>query len=250
MSGLGPSFMKMGTYGSSPQSRSRNAWTWIKNVKGASHLSNFWNICSPIQMISCRNCWQWTIPGYITMSQRQSNNQWNGGIAALPTPKHSKCKKLLEKFSPRFLGIKTASSSLIIFQRAKLSTRSISHLCWCSWRTFWRKNTAGSWPRQSCSCTSVLQLTGHLQPRRNWPTWASKVFITHPILGFGLVGLPPVPWTEKTIERSLFFVRRGGHCYRGDQVVRTNFWFFRGSGLPKLEQRAKKCIELRGDYIE
>jgi hypothetical protein len=29
-----------------------------------------------------------------------------------------------------FFGIKTASSSLIIFQRAKLSTRSITHLCW------------------------------------------------------------------------------------------------------------------------
>jgi hypothetical protein len=26
------------------------------------------------------------------------------------------------------------------------------------------------------------RLTGHLQPRRNWPTWASNVLITHPIL--------------------------------------------------------------------
>ena len=31
-----------------------------------------------------------------------------------------------------FFGIKTASSSLIIFERAKLSTRSITHLCWCN----------------------------------------------------------------------------------------------------------------------
>jgi len=42
----------------------------------------------------------------------------------------SECKNSLEEFSPRFLGIKTASSSLIILQRAKLSTRSITHLCW------------------------------------------------------------------------------------------------------------------------
>ena len=28
----------------SPRSGSRNAWTWIKNINGASHLSNFWNI--------------------------------------------------------------------------------------------------------------------------------------------------------------------------------------------------------------
>ena len=59
------------------------------------------------------------------MTWRQSNNQWNGGIAAHPAPKNSECKNPLEKFSPRFLGNKTASSSLITFQRAKLSTRSI-----------------------------------------------------------------------------------------------------------------------------
>src|SRR5215469_13161090 len=64
------------------------------------------------------------------MTQKQNNNQWSGGIAAHPAPKNSECKNPLENFSPRFVGIKTASSSLIIFQRAKLSTRSITHLCW------------------------------------------------------------------------------------------------------------------------
>jgi len=38
------------------------------------------------------------------MTQRQSNNQWNGGIAAQPAPKNSECKNPLEKFSPRFFG--------------------------------------------------------------------------------------------------------------------------------------------------
>ena len=40
-----------------------------------------------------------------------------------------------------------------------------------------RKVTKGS-----CSCTTMPQLTGHLQPRRNWPTWASSVLITLSIL--------------------------------------------------------------------
>ena len=40
------------------------------------------------------------------------------------------------------------------------------------------------------------------------------------------VGLPPVPWTEKTIDSSPFFVRRDGHCCRGYLVGRTFFWFF------------------------
>ena len=61
-------------------------------------------------MIYCRDWWPWTKPGYITMTRRQSNNQWSGGIAAHPAPKNSERKNLLEKFSPRFFGIKTASS--------------------------------------------------------------------------------------------------------------------------------------------
>ena len=73
-----------------------------------------------------------------------------------------------------------------------------------------------------------------------------------PILfsGSGPVRLPCVPWTEKTIERSPFFFPRRGHCCHGDPVGRTTFWNFFLSGLQKLEQRAKKCIELRGEYVE
>ena len=63
----------------------------------------------------------------IAMTRRQSN-EWSGGITVHPVPKNSECKNL----SPRFFGIKTASSSLIVFQRAKLSTRIITHLCWCN----------------------------------------------------------------------------------------------------------------------
>jgi len=116
------------------------------------------------------------------MTRRQSNNQWSGGIAAQHAPKNSECKNPLENFSPRFFRIKTASSSLIIFQRVKLSTWSIIHLCWYKWKAFWRKNAARSSRRGPCSFTTMPRLTGHMQHRRNWPTWASTVLITHPIL--------------------------------------------------------------------
>ena len=46
-----------------------------------------------------------------------------------------------------------------------------------------------------------------------------------------------------------FFVQRGGHCCHVDLVGRTNFLILL-SGLQTLEQRAKKCIELRGEYVE
>ena len=127
---------------------------------------------------------------------------------------------------PRFFGIKTASSSLIIFQRVKLSTWIITYLCWCNWRTFWRKNAAGRSPKGSCSCTTMPRFTGHLQPGRNWPTRAFSVLITHPILRIWPRRTTPCSLDWKKIERLPFFIRRGGHCCCGDLVGRTTFWFF------------------------
>jgi len=56
-------------------------------------------------------------------------------------PKNSECKNPLEKFLPRFFGIKMTSSSFIIFQKAQLSMLSITHLWWFNRKTFCRKNT-------------------------------------------------------------------------------------------------------------
>jgi len=124
--------------------------------------------------------------------------EWRHGGS--PRPKKFRVQKSAGKFLASIFfffgggGIKTAFSSLIIFQRAKLATRSITNLCWCDWRTFWRKNTAGSSPRVSCSCTTMPQLTGHLQQRRNLLTWASSVVITYPILRI---------WPRRTTTYSL-----------------------------------------------
>jgi len=134
-------------------------------------------------MISCRNCWPWTKPNYITMTWRQSNNQWSGSISGSPCPKKFRVQKSAGKvLASIFFGNKMASSSLIIFQKTKLSMLSITHHCWCSLRTLWRKNAVGRSPRRSCSCMTKPWLTGYLQLRRNWLAWASSVLITHPIL--------------------------------------------------------------------
>ena len=129
-----------------------------------------------------------------------------------PRPKKFRVQKSLENFSPRFFGIKTALSSLIIFQSAKLSTWSITHLCWCNWREFWRKNAAGSSRRGSCSRTIMPRLTGHLQPRRNWPTWASIFLITHPILRI---------WPRRTTTCSLDWKKqlKGRHFSSDAEVI-------------------------------
>ena len=180
-----------------------NADQKLQRFQSSEQLLTFFDA---IQMISRRDWWPWKKPGYITVTWRQSNNQWIGGIAVHPAPKYSECKNPLENSSLRFFGIKKASSSLIIFQRSKLSTRSITHFCWCNCRPFWRKNAAGSSPKE------VLFLPDNAPAHRALATPEETGLLGLPVpwlstllSGSDPVGLPPVPCTEKkTIEMSPF----------------------------------------------
>jgi len=140
-------------------------------------------------MISCCDCWPRMKPGYVTITWRQSNNQWSGGIAAHPIPKNSECKNLLEKFLPWFFVIKMAPSSVIIFQRATLSTRSITHLCWCNLR----KNTEGRSPR------GVLFLYNNALAHRALATHEKLAY-----LGFQCLDHPPCSPDLALLDYHLF----------------------------------------------
>jgi len=138
----------------------------------------------------------------MVISLRPGDQTTISGVKAwrLTSPqKNSVCKNPLEKFSPQFFGIKTAYSSLITFQRAKLSTRSITHLCWCNWRTFWSKTPweghqgslilARKCPGSPGTCNpEETDLPGLPVP------WSPTLFS-----GSSPVGLPPIQWTEKKI---------------------------------------------------
>jgi len=153
-------------------------------------------------------------------------------------------------FSLRFFGIKTALSSLIIFQRVKLSTRSISHLCWFNWRSFWRRNAAGREGQQGgfILARQCPGSPGTCNPEETGlpglpMSWSPTLFF-----GSGPVRLPFVTWTAKQFK---------DHHFSSDaDVAAAEIWLdeqnseFYLSGLQKLEQRAKKCIELRGEYVE
>ena len=135
------------------------------------------------------------------MTRRQSNNQWSGDIVAHSAPKNSECKDPLEKFSSRFFWIKTASSSLIIFHRAKLSTRNITLISADAIEGHFEGITpreghqgglvlARQFPRSPGTCNP--EETGLPGLPVSWsPTLHS---------GSGPVGLPPVPWTEKQLK--------------------------------------------------
>jgi len=70
-----------------------------------------------------------------------------------------------------------------------------------------------------------------------------------PFSGSGPVGLPSVPWTEKTIERSSFS-SDAEVIAAAEMLLDGQLSEFFLSGLEEVEQRAKKCIELRGECVE
>ena len=228
--------MQIWTCVSSPRNGSQNVWTRITNVNGASRLSNFWNFFvrrDPNDFLSrlVTTC----LYHYDPETKQQSIECRNSGS---PRPKKFRVKKLSGKFFASFFGIMTASSSLIIFQMAKLSTRSITHLCWCNWRTFWRKNAVGGKVTKG-----VLFLHDNAPVHR---AFASKKKLAY--LGFQCLHNPHYspdlapsdyhlfPGLKKN-WKSPFFVWRGGHCCRGDLVGRTTLWFF-FEWLAKLRTRS------------
>jgi hypothetical protein len=191
--------MKIWACWSSPLSKSRNAWTQIKNVNGASQLSNFWNLLGVIQTISYRDWWPWMKPGHDAMTQRQRNNQWSGGIAAHPAQKNSECKIRRKSSCLNFLGLRWYSSYWLSSEGW-----SITHLCWCNWPTFWRKNTVGRSPMGGLVLAQCLSSPGTCNPEETGLPGLPLSSLPTLISRSGPVGLPCVSWTEKTFERPHF----------------------------------------------
>jgi len=210
----------------SPRSGSRNTWTRIKNVNGASRLSNFWNFSAgPIQMISCRARLVTMDETWLYPYNPETTQQWMAWYRLTPPQKIPSAKIRWKVLASIFWDQDGIFFIDYLSKGQTINAEYYSSLL-VQLKDILKENAAGISPRVSCYCVTMSHLTGHLQSRRNWPTWASNVLLPTLFSGTGPVGLPPVPWTEHTIERSLFFVRRGGHCCRGYLVRRTTFWFF------------------------
>jgi len=94
------------------------------------------------------------------------------------------------------------------------------------------------------------RLTGHLQYRRNWPIWASNCLDQPPYS-------PDLSLSDYHLFPGLNKQLKGRHFSSDAEIIaaaetwldgQTSDFFL--SDLDRLEQRAKKCIELRGEYIE
>ena len=134
-------------------------------------------------------------PSTYKKARRQSNNHWSGGKAAHPAQKNSECKNPLEKFSPWFFGIKTASSSLIIFRRAKL--RWVLLISAGVIRGHFEGTAAGMSPRGLVLARQCPGSPGTCNPEETGLPGLSMSWSPTLFSGSGPVGLPPVPWTEK-----------------------------------------------------
>ena len=183
--------------------------------------------------------WPWTKPGYITMTRKQSNNQWSGGIVAHPALKYSEYKNPLEKFSPQFfLGSSChpphwLSSKGPNYQRGVL----LISACAIEGHSEGKTPAAERSPRGSCSCTTMPRITGHCLDHSPYsPDLAPSDYHLFPGL-------------KKQLK-----VR---HFSSGTEVIAAAETWLDGqySGvffewLAEVQQRTKKCIALRGEYDE
>ena len=167
-----------------------------------------------IQVISCRDWWPWTNPGYnhYDPETKQKSVEWRH--SGSPCPKKIPSAKIRRKSSPLdFLGSRWQpphwlSSKGPNYQRGLLLISAGTIEGHFEGTT----PAAGRSPRGSCSCMTMPRLTEHLQPRRNWPTWASIVLITHSILRI---------WPRRTTTCSLDWKKqlKGRHFSSDAEVI-------------------------------
>ena len=155
-------------------------------------LSKFWIFFfGAIQMISCR-------ARLVTMDEtwlyhydpetKQQSTEWRHSGSPRP-PKKSAVKVLASIFWDR-------DGILLIDYLPKGQTINVEYYSslLVQLKDILKEKRRGKVTKGSCSCTTMPRLTGHQQPRRNWPTWASRVLITHPI---------PRVWPHQTTTCSL-----------------------------------------------
>jgi len=143
-----------------------------------------------------------------------------------------------------------ASSSLIIFQRTKLSTWSIAHLCLVQLKDILKEKRRGKFTK------GELSLHDNAAAHRAHATQKQLTY-----LGFQCLDHPPY---SPDLALSVYHLfpglnkqLKGCHFSSDAEVIaaaetcldeQLSELFL--SGLHKVEQRAKKCTELCGEYVE
>jgi len=184
------------------------------------------------------------------MTRRQSNNQWSGGIAAYPAPRNSECKNLLGKVLASIFW--DQDSILLTNYLPKAQTINADYYS-----------------------SLLVQLKDILKEKHRGKYTKGVLFLhdsapTHPALatqkklaylGFQCHYRPPyspdLAPSDYRLSPGLKKQLKGRHFSSDAEVIaaaetwldgQTSEFFL--SGFQKLEQWAKKCIELRGEHVE
>ena len=159
------------------------------------------------------------------MTRRQKSKQWSGGIAAhrAPPQKIPSKKSAGKVLTSIFLD---QDGILLIDYLPKCQTINAEHFSFLLAGAI-GGHFEGKAPQEVHQGGLVLARQcpgspGSCNPEETGLLWLPMTRSPTLFSGSGPVGLPPVLWTEKTIERSPFFFRRS-HCCRGDLVGRTTF---------------------------
>ena len=148
-------------------------------------------------MISCRDWWPWTKPGYVTMTRRWSNNQRSGGVTAPASSKIPSAKIRWKSYSLDFLVSRRHSAHWLSSKGPNYQRRVLLFSAGATELHF-----EGKTPREGHQGGLVRARQwrgspGTCNPEENGlpglpVSWSPTLFS-----GSGPVGLPSVPWAEK-----------------------------------------------------
>ena len=181
------------------------------------------------------------------LETKQQSMEWRH--SGLPRPKNSECKNPLEKFSPAFWD---QDGILLIDYLQKGQTMNAEYY---SSLLVQLKDILKE-KRRGKVTKGVLFLHDNVPSHRALATQKKLAY-----LGFQCLESPPYSLDLAPSDYHLFpglKVQLKDRHFSSDTEVNVaaktwledNFLIFFFSGLQKLEQRAKKCIELRGEYVE
>jgi len=120
---------------------------------------------------------------YYDPETKQQSMEWrHSGSTRPPHPKKIRVQKSAEKFFASIFWDKDGIILIDYLPKGQAINAEYYSSLLVRMKDILKENTAGRSPRGPCSCTTMPRLTRRLQPRRDWPTCASSVLITHPIL--------------------------------------------------------------------
>ena len=158
------------------------------------------------------------------MTRRQSNNQWSGGITAPPTSKKIRVQKSAERFSPRFFWDQDCIIVIDYLPKGQNINSEYYSSLLVQLKDILKEKRRRNFTK------IVLFLHDNIPAHRILAIQKKLAY-----MGFHCFDQPPYspdlapsdyhlfPGLKETIESWPFFVRRGGHCCRGDLVGRTTF---------------------------